>query len=570
MSGFEPAGKRLAVALGEFRAARRQAALKAALARLQGDSLALLSFYEVAKQLKVTGQVDRGVREIPLDRIVGSVGRYDDFDRSFLPLKDHDAKRWASVRIAAADPAALPPIEVYQIGTAYFVVDGNHRVSIALRLGLDYLDAHVVEIRSRVPLPDDLDYEAFILAAEYAAFLEHTGLDHLYPEVTLAVSMPGQYDKLENHIEVNRYFIEEADGRTLSDEEAVGRWYANVYLPVVESIREHGLLRGFDGRTETDLYLWIAENQAALRNALGWNVSTEAATPDAARYAAVQGNRLARLYRRALSAALPAPKYPPELAWSYSKTMDRYSDRLFADILVGVDATSGSASWVQALPIAEREQSHLLGVPLLTETPEGAGSEQLRSNFYARLQELGLSGELSRVSGPLLETIRFGARLADLLVLARKDLREIHAGGENIRQLIVDCNRPLLIALEEPSRLTHALLLCGSEEASQEALFVTAYMAERWGCSVTLLSGPDSASASLERARRYLELHEIEAATISRTSSHPDIIFKVAHEHDCDLVVGGAQQREPLHAEALLRQLLDGPEARLKPLLLCP
>ena len=135
MSGFEPAGKRLAVALGEFRAARRQAALKAALARLQGDSLALLSFYEVAKQLKVTGQVDRGVREIPLDRIVGSVGRYDDFDRSFLPLKDHDAKRWASVRIAAADPAALPPIEVYQIGTAYFVVDGNHRVSIALRLG---------------------------------------------------------------------------------------------------------------------------------------------------------------------------------------------------------------------------------------------------------------------------------------------------------------------------------------------------------------------------------------------------------------------------------------------------
>jgi uncharacterized ParB-like nuclease family protein len=170
----DDAGKQLTAAMIDFRNARRRAAVHAVLSRLRGSSLELLSYEEVSERLRITGQVERGVREIPLDKIVGSVGRYDEFDRSFLPLKDRDAQRWAGVRAAAADPTELPPIDVYQIDDVYFVIDGNHRVSIARHTGLEYLTAHVIEIHTRVPLPGDLRHDDLILASEKAAFLDHT------------------------------------------------------------------------------------------------------------------------------------------------------------------------------------------------------------------------------------------------------------------------------------------------------------------------------------------------------------------------------------------------------------
>jgi hypothetical protein len=83
---------------------------------------------------------------------VGSVGRYDDFTRSFLPRRDSDAGRWARVKAATLDLTGLPPIEVYQIGQAYFVLDGNHRVSVARQLGAPTIQAYVTEVPDQSPL----------------------------------------------------------------------------------------------------------------------------------------------------------------------------------------------------------------------------------------------------------------------------------------------------------------------------------------------------------------------------------------------------------------------------------
>src|SRR3989304_9596836 len=113
-------------AVRDFPAARQRAALQEIMARLTGQSVGLLSYEEVARKLKTSGSVHRGRQDVPLDGIVGSVGRYTDFTRSFLPRHDSDQDRWARGRgLAAVDGSAgVPPLEGYKIGEAYFVLDG--------------------------------------------------------------------------------------------------------------------------------------------------------------------------------------------------------------------------------------------------------------------------------------------------------------------------------------------------------------------------------------------------------------------------------------------------------------
>ncbi|NJN55589.1 MAG: hypothetical protein HC804_13060 [Anaerolineae bacterium] len=72
------------------------------------------------QQLQAVNQAPRGLQDIPLDKIVGSVGRYKEFTRSFLPRQDNSEQRWAQVKTAVTDLAGVPPIEVYQVGGCIF------------------------------------------------------------------------------------------------------------------------------------------------------------------------------------------------------------------------------------------------------------------------------------------------------------------------------------------------------------------------------------------------------------------------------------------------------------------
>ncbi|MEN6300139.1 MAG: hypothetical protein ABFD51_09585, partial [Anaerolineaceae bacterium] len=118
-------------AINDFHKARDKALFKEILGRITGESNELLSYDEVRHRLKAFATSQEGLRDIPLSAIIGSVGRYNDFTRDFLPKKDAIASRWASIKTATFGLTGLPPIEVYQIGEAYFVKDGNHRVSVA-------------------------------------------------------------------------------------------------------------------------------------------------------------------------------------------------------------------------------------------------------------------------------------------------------------------------------------------------------------------------------------------------------------------------------------------------------
>ena len=101
-----------ATAIKDFHEARRQARLEELFGRFTGQTLDLLAFDEVRKMLRASSQIERGLQEVPLDAIVGSVGRYRDFTRTFLPKLDSDKERWARVKVAQSRQG-LPPIEVY-------------------------------------------------------------------------------------------------------------------------------------------------------------------------------------------------------------------------------------------------------------------------------------------------------------------------------------------------------------------------------------------------------------------------------------------------------------------------
>jgi uncharacterized protein (TIGR00730 family) len=221
----------------------------------------LLSFEQVRDKLKVRAQHYAGVQTIPLDEIVGSVGRYHEFTRAFLPAREFVRERWKRVYEAAHSQEGFPPIDVYKIGDVYFVRDGHHRVSVLRELGATSVEAIVTELDTPIPLSADVGQEELDLKEEYAVFLQETGLDGQRPDQQVEFTLRGQYQKLYGHIAVHRHYLGVDEQREVPWSEAVARWYDEVYRPVVDVIREEGILDAFTERTEADLYLWIIEHQ---------------------------------------------------------------------------------------------------------------------------------------------------------------------------------------------------------------------------------------------------------------------------------------------------------------------
>ncbi len=218
----------------------------------------LLPFDWVKERVPITGWRYQGLQEVELEKIVGSVNRYHDFTRAFLPLQEDE--RLKRVEQAMARGEILPPVVLYKLGEAYFVVDGHHRVAAAKKQGSRFIDAEVWEFIPLVPITAADTEKDILLKAEYATFLRHTRLKEFRPEAEIIFSELSGYRKLLEHIDVHRYFRGVEEGREIPYAEAVVSWYDRVYKPIVEAIRETGILSQFPGRTEADLYVWLSEH----------------------------------------------------------------------------------------------------------------------------------------------------------------------------------------------------------------------------------------------------------------------------------------------------------------------
>lgn len=554
-----------ASAVRDFRRARERAALQEILGRLTGKSTELLSYEEVRQKLRASGVVSRSVREIPLDAIVGSAGRYNDFTRNFLPRLDSDQDRWARVKVAQSDMEGLPPIEVYQIGDVYFVHDGHHRVSIARQLGVDSVQAYVTEIRSRVPLTPDVKPDDLIIMAEYVEFLNHTKLDILRPDADMRATCPGQYQKLLDHIDVHRHYMGLEQEREIPYEEAVAHWYDYVYLPVVEIIREMGILHDFPDRTETDLYLWIGKHRLDIEEWLGWEIPTSEAAVDLADREGTSWTRTAaRIGRRVLDIVVPDEL--EEATVRKERAIEKVDESLFTSILVGISGEEmGWLALEQAIEVAKREKGQLRGLYVVPEEDlvESEEASQIRDRFFWRCGEVGLAAKfvIDVGNGSIAQTLCERARWSDLVVVSLAhppDDSAISRWGSGFRSLIRRCARPVLAVPGQVTPISRPLLAYDGSPKAKEALYVATYMSGSWKIPLLVVSaaGDGVDEETLEDARAYLERHQIEAEFILSEGPAAEILLAIAEEQEADLFILGGYGGNPV-VEVVLGNVVD-------------
>jgi nucleotide-binding universal stress UspA family protein len=571
-------------ALEDYQRARRQAAAEAFIARLRGktEELELLSYEEVRQRLRGVEHNREYLENIPLDAIVGSVDRYHDFTRRFLPRESTSKERWARVMAKTADLTGLPPIDVYQIGEVYFVSDGNHRVSVARQLGNDTIEAFVTKVQINVPLEPDVMPNDLIIKAEQVNFLEQTKLDQLRPDCELRVTRAGAYPTLLEHIEVHRYFMGIEQERRIPYPDAVTHWYDEVYLPVVEIIRNLGILKEFPQRTETDLYLWLANHRAGLIKELGWDISPEDAALDlVSRHSETADQFLSRVMNRILDVitlgALDGGPRPGQ--WRLERRKDEQTQQLFSDILIGIDLTAQAwKALEQAMIIAEYENSALHGLHIIPEGKEESDTALLhmREEFDQRCEAHGkIRGEFTVKEGVVDKIICAQSRFIDLVALPlnhppeKQTLKRLESG---LRTMIRRCPRPILTVPGTCSPLQKAVVAFDASPKSWEALYIAAYIASRWQTRITILTsqlGLPEPERTQTKAVDYLHKFGVTADTILSYQPVADEIRARTQQDEFDLILIGGYGAGPV-VEAFLGSAVDQVlrESRV-PILIC-
>ena len=566
-------------ALENFQLAHWQAGLEHILARLRGESVDLLAYEEVRRQVHGKETSRRQLKDIPLDAIVGSVGRYTDFTRSFLPRRDSDRVRWAQVQVGMTGLVGLPPIEVYQIGEVYFVLDGNHRVSVARQQGAKRIEAYVTEVEAKVALTPDMQPDDLILAAEYADFLQRTRLDELRPATDLHLTLPGRYPVLFAQIEAHQRRLQ-AEGQSEIDEAAAAvSWYDSVYAHIAELIRRQDLLKDFPGRTPLDLYVWITKYQEELAATLGWEVAPDVAAAELARQRSPRLGRVAARVGEKLRDVLTPDALesgPSSGVWRWQRDAAPGDRRLFAQILVPV--TGQEEHWFalyQALQIARREGGQVVGLHAVArqsdiETP---AVHDLKAQFFDRCAKTGIPARFDVVAGPVARVICERGRFTDLTVI-----RLVHPPapnpiarlGSGIRTMLHRCPGPLLITPRSWHVLAQPLLAYNGSDKAREALYVTAYLSRRWDLRpVVLAAAPDGADALLAEARAYLEGRGVEAEYVQSKRAVAGAVLAAAEAHGRDLIILGGYSRPPLGEAARDSTVNALLRASRVPLLIC-
>jgi nucleotide-binding universal stress UspA family protein len=554
-------------AVQDFRDARRKAALQAVWASLTGQSLDLLPFEEVSKKLHAKGGARQKLKEIPLDAIVGSVGRYEDFNRFFLPKEGIKEERWTRVKLATETLEGVPPIEVYQIGDVYFVLDGNHRVSVARQSGANVIQAFVTPFTIKVPLTPEDDLDDVILKAEYTNFLEETHLDQLCPQLDFTATTPGRYERLLEHISVHRYYLGLEQNREINYEEAILSWVDHVYLPVIDVIRTRGILRDFPERTETDLYLWLLKHREELEEELGWDVKTEEAAADlAVRFSERPAAVAARVGDMIRDVVLPEDldPGPPPGHWRAGEIFPRSDTCLFSSVLITISDTDHDwRALKQALRVAKKECGVVRGLYVLSEGIErdDIALQETQNIFDQLCAENEVQGRLGFASGSIARVVSKRAGWNDLVVLhlahppADDVLARLRSG---LREIIHRSPRPVL-AVPAISEMQRLLLAYDSSPKAKEALYLSAYIANSWGSKVFVLGSTDSKQVqkeSLAEVDEYLRSQNVEAVFLDGIGQPGDVILEQARVHAIDLIVMGGYSLSPF-MEVVLGSTVD-------------
>ena len=548
---------RFSAAKEDFRLARRRATVQKFLSRFSGRSQRLISFDEVRKLVGADSMLSRGLHEIELDSIVGSVDRYEDFTRSFLPRQESQADRWAKIRVLA-ETEGFPPIEVYQVGKVYFVLDGHHRVSVARQLGQNSIQAYVTEVAAKSTFDPEDDADDLILKAEEIRFMKDTKLDKSRPDMRLELTSADGYRILREHIAVHQYYMGLEQKREISIEEAAAHWIAKVYIEAIAAIRRNELLRDFPGRTEADLYLWLMDHRTGVAEGLGWELESEEAAKDLRdRFSLRMSRILSRLKRWLVDIATPdtLERGPRIGEWRDGRDTAESHRSLFRRILVAVSGEPRSwRSLEQAGRVAKREKGQLRGLHVPFADAEPDEINRIQGIFQERVEAAGINGRLVVEEGEARRVVEARSYWSDLVVLhlahppADNPLSRFSSG---IRELIQRIPRPLLL-VPRYTDMQHALLAFDGSRKATEALYLAAYLQLKWGIKLTVFTGYQKDGKD-QRARKrqnfaqdYLEEKGVSAEYFIRAGKIAESIISLAEERECDFLLMGGYGDSPM------------------------
>jgi uncharacterized ParB-like nuclease family protein len=213
-------------------------------------SAAIKRFRDEQKKEGAYEYRDRGRQTVKLSNIVGSVNRYLDFDSKFRLKKDRPRERLDAIRAIMERGKPLPPVDLYKIKDSYFVLDGNHRISVAKERGFKEINARVMEFLPSRGTADNILYR------DKTEFQDRTGLRQ-----SIELTEPGQYRNLLRQITRHRQFLSEQSESDVPLKEAAEDWYNTICRPLTRIVEKSGLLDSFPGRTASDLYTYISVHQ---------------------------------------------------------------------------------------------------------------------------------------------------------------------------------------------------------------------------------------------------------------------------------------------------------------------
>jgi hypothetical protein len=270
----------------DFARARRSSQWARLIARLRGrsgDVELMLPYDEVVTALGRRGQRDLGRREVPLDAVVGSVDRTGGFDRAFRPTDARSRQRFERIAAAVRRGADVPAIDVYQVGEAYFVRDGHHRVAVLRALGRATVAAQVVQILTVVGADRHLRLDDLPLKSHERLFRERVPLPAA-ARSAITVHDPDLYATLAEGVEAWGYRTMQARGEWWDRKQTAEAWFRDEFIPTVTLLRQAGLMTG---GTDAEVFLRLSAERYRLARSHDWDADTlrslgGTSSPDAA------------------------------------------------------------------------------------------------------------------------------------------------------------------------------------------------------------------------------------------------------------------------------------------------
>jgi nucleotide-binding universal stress UspA family protein len=335
----------------------------------------------------------------------------------------------------------------------------------------------------------------------------------------------------------------------------------------VEIIRRQGILRDFPRRTETDLYLWIAEHRASLVEQLGWDLKTEDVAAYLAEHHTSKKSLISKMGKMFLDVILPdnLESGPPTGEWRTKTLTARPDDRLFLDILAPVNGQEdGWRGLEQALVLARKEGTSLRGLYIVPddEAKDSETTQAVQTEFTRRCVEAGVTAKLIPAVGEVVEEICLRASWSDIVVVnlsyppGDQPLARLSSG---FRDLLQRSPRPVLATPQVVSQLDRALLAYDGSDKAKEALFVATYLAGRWKIALTVLTVLENGhltEQTIQEARAYLERHGVEADYQIKKGPVQDAILESIKSQESNLLIMGSYGYGPV-LEVFLGSTVD-------------